>query len=131
MVVLTGVKKGVGVKIKKRLGKQPTKRPIFDQVLFNHIVFDSQAVPRPDPKDVYGIYRVRPRWNKVIQERMPFYTPSNPQTQTQQNWRGIFAGAVAGWQGLTDQQKAVYNLKAKYKNLSGYNLYLSEYLFSH
>lgn len=109
MVIITGAKKGLGIKIQKKLGNPGS----------------------PDPKDVCGIYRTRHRWGKVIQEKLPFYTPTNPQTGPQQNWRGIFSDAVAGWQALTDEQKNQYNEKAKYKNLSGYNLYISEYLYSH
>lgn len=81
--------------------------------------------------DTFGIYRVRHRWGKIIQEKMPYYVPTNPQTGAQQANRQKIANAVALWQTLTDEQKEVYNEKAKGKDYSGYNLYLSEYLLSH
>ena len=79
----------------------------------------------------YGVYRIQPTPNGQIIIKQKFYIPSNPQTVPQQANRSIFADAVSTWQGLTDEQKEVYNKKTKYKNLSGYNLYLSEYLLSH
>lgn len=42
--------------------------------------------------------------------------------------RSIFLAAVAAWSALTSEQKAVYNERAKSQNLTGYNLYVSEYM---
>lgn len=109
MVVITGTKYGIGVKIRKKLGHEDVSAPVEE----------------------HGIYRVRHRWGKVIQEKLPFYVPTNPQTVPQQANRQKMTNGVAAWQALTDEQKAVYNENAKGKNLSGYNLFLSEYLFSH
>lgn len=109
MVIITGIKKGIGVKIRGKLGHDGA----------------------PDPKGVYGIYRVRHRWGKVIQEKLPFYVPTNPQTGPQQANRQKMTDAVAAWQALTDEQQAVYNKNAIGKEMSGYNLFLQEYLLSH
>lgn len=79
---------------------------------------------------VSGIYRIRTIDGKQIQQKMKFYRPSNPQTAPQQSWRAVFANAIAGWQVLTPEQKAVYNESAKNKKMSGYNLYIREYLNS-
>ena len=81
--------------------------------------------------DICGIYQIRVRKGKQIIVKEKFYVPTNPQTEGQQAWRQIFADAIAGWQALTSEQKAVYNINAKYKPYSGYNLYLREYLQSH
>ena len=35
---------------------------------------------------------------------------------------------VVNWQGFTDEQKDVYNNRAKGLSMSGYNLYMSDYL---
>jgi len=109
MVVLTGFKKGIGVEIRKKLGHDGA----------------------PDPKGLYGIYRVRHRWGKTIQEKLPFYVPTNPQTEAQQAWRQVYADSVTAWQALTPEQKAVYNENAKGKKMSGYNFFQKEYLLSH
>jgi len=63
--------------------------------------------------------------------REDFYITKNPRTVSQQANRSKFADAVAGWQGLTSEQKEVYNLKIKGRHYSGYNAYLKEYLLSH
>jgi len=81
--------------------------------------------------DKYGIYRILTDNGKQIQVQEKFYIPTNPQTEAQQANRATFAAAIAGWQGLTDSQKDVYNQRAKYKPFSGYNLYISKYLLSH
>lgn len=80
--------------------------------------------------DFHGIYRVRVILGKSTQEKMDFYIPANPQTPGQQNWRAKLRAAVIAWLALTDEQKEVYNKKAKYKDYSGYNLYISEFLLS-
>lgn len=79
----------------------------------------------------FGIYQVRTRYGPPFVVREKFYEPSD---QTQPNKvarQNIFAAAVTGWQALTDQQKAVYNKNAIGKGMSGYNLFLREYLLSH
>jgi hypothetical protein len=38
-------------------------------------------------------------------------TPSNPQTQSQMNVRGIFAGIASAWSGLTEDQRLSFNSK--------------------
>ena len=80
---------------------------------------------------LYGIYQVRTYGGKQQTVLSPFYIPSNPQTETQQANSAKMTAAVLAWQGLTTEQKEVYNTRAKYKNLSGYNLYLREYLLSY
>jgi len=77
-----------------------------------------------------GIYRVISWFSRQKIQKMKFYRPFNPQTIPQQSWRTEFANAVAGWQALTPEQKAVYNESAKYKNMSGYNWYIREQLNS-
>lgn len=61
---------------------------------------------------------------------MKFYRPTNPQTIPQQALRGTFADGVANWQGLTTLEKVEYNNRAKGKKMSGYNLFLREYMLS-
>lgn len=77
-----------------------------------------------------GIYRMTKVKDRRVCQRLPYYEPTNPQTAEQQAWRANFANAVAAWQNLTEEQKDVYNEKAKGKNYSGYNLFLSQFLLS-
>lgn len=78
----------------------------------------------------FGIYQVRKGEKKKKTVKMKYYVPYNPRTATQQAWRSNFADAVSSWQSLTDTEKEKYNEKAKGNSLSGFNLYISEYLRS-
>jgi len=78
-----------------------------------------------------GIYQTQPTSKGRITRKLKFYVPTNPQTELQQANRSKFADAVLAWQNLTSQQKLSYNERASGKPLSGYNLFLKEYLLSH
>ncbi|HPS57879.1 MAG TPA: hypothetical protein PK514_07210 [Spirochaetota bacterium] len=54
--------------------------------------------------------------------------PSNPRTECQQAVRATFADAVRSWQQLSPDEKSVYNRKARYKPVKGYNLYISQFM---
>lgn len=71
-----------------------------------------------------------PRPSGRVHVRKVFYVPSNPQTAEQQANRSKFADAVSAWQALTAGQKEVYRLKSSGKHMSGYNVFLREYLIS-
>ncbi len=83
-----------------------------------------------DMDNIWGIYQRRHRRGKVIHARLKFYIPSNPQSATQQNNRTKFTAGMTAWTGLTQNQKNVYNERAKKKHLHGVNLFLREYLKS-
>jgi hypothetical protein len=70
------------------------------------------------------IFKQYKHWRAVL----PYYYPYNPQTETQQAWRGVFADAIGNWQGFDNQTKGHYNA-LKYPNvMSGYNRYIRFYL---
>lgn len=77
-----------------------------------------------------GIYQLRNSKKGRHSCRINFYNYVITHEPEQQTRREKFEAAVAGWQGLTTEQKEVYNQKAKNKHYSGYNLYLREYLLS-
>lgn len=77
-----------------------------------------------------GIYRTGSVAGRTRYYRDPYYIIKNPRTPAQQTNRGKYAAGVTGWQGLTDPQKEVYNQRAIGKKMSGYNLYLREFLLS-
>lgn len=78
-----------------------------------------------------GIYKIVVINGKQTQIREDYYVPTNPQTESQQANRQKLTNGVTAWQALTSSAKSVYNERAKYKKLSGYNLFLKEYLLSH
>ena len=79
----------------------------------------------------FGVYQMRVVDGKQVLVKGEYYVPSNPQTESQQANRQKLTNGVVAWQALTSPQKDVYNERAKYKSLSGYNLFLREYLLSH
>jgi hypothetical protein len=84
----------------------------------------------PDPLGVSGIYRIQRINGRKVQQKLPHYSPVNPKTEDQLVCQNKFADAVAAWQGLTEEQKNVYNSKTYPRHQSGYNKFLSEYLKS-
>lgn len=70
------------------------------------------------------------RYRNGLQEKYVYWTGENPQTPEQQAWRGVFAEAVATWQGLPWTFKEIYNLFANRNHLrmSGYNLFIRHYV---
>ena len=78
-----------------------------------------------------GIYRTDNVTGRTKFYREPYYITKNPRTETQQANRQKLADGVAAWKVLTPDEKNEYNIKAKGKHMSGYNLFLREYLLSH
>jgi hypothetical protein len=83
-----------------------------------------------DPILLSGIYRTDNVTGRTKCYREPYYITKNPRTESQQDNRLKFADAIAGWQGLTEEQQNQYNIRAKGKPLSGYNLFLREFMLS-
>ncbi len=54
--------------------------------------------------------------------------PLNPRTPLQQKNRSLFSQAVKAWQVLPDATRMIYNLRARGKTQSGYNIFISEYM---
>ena len=77
-----------------------------------------------------GIYQDRKCREGDIPTRTDFYNYGITHTAGQQARREKFDLAVAAWQGLTEAQKEVYRHRAIGKRMSGYNLFLSEYMLS-
>ncbi len=57
-----------------------------------------------------------------------YVIPRNPDTESQRAVRRSFGDAVRSWQVMLPDEKYSYNRKARYLNMSGYNLYISNYL---
>lgn len=78
-----------------------------------------------------GIYQMRKCKEGKIPIRINLYNYVITHTEAQQTNREKFADAVVAWQGLTSSEKLLYNERAKTTQMSGYNLFLKEYLRSH
>jgi hypothetical protein len=66
------------------------------------------------------------RYNKQCIRQ--YVIPRNPDTIAQRSNRQSFANAVKSWQALTEKEKNKYNRKASNLNMSGYNLYISDFM---
>ena len=118
MAIVDLSKYGVGVEIRKILRRDWTIYPLYPYKGGGYL---------PDLLD--GIYQMpRYPYGRVCR-RIDFYDYVITHTDAQQARREKFAAAVAAWQSLTPEQKKAYNKKAVGKHMSGYNLYLSEYMY--
>jgi hypothetical protein len=54
--------------------------------------------------------------------------PRNPDTEAQRAVRLAFGDAVRAWQSLSPDERYAFNRKVRYLNMSGYNLYISNYI---
>ena len=77
-----------------------------------------------------GIYSQRKIKGKVLTLVKKFYIPTNPQTELQQANRQKLAAGVLAWQELSEEQKNEYRTKAKNLPLTGFNLFIREYMLS-
>ena len=77
-----------------------------------------------------GIYQRVGAYGKFKLWLKDYLTTKNPRTEPQQTNRAKITSGVLAWQALTAEQKAVYNQKALGKHMSGYNVFLKEFLSS-
>jgi len=142
MPIVQGVEKIFSLEPRKILGRhRHYGRSMLGQSHFGDddiIVKVNVGVPGSHPhvkeiKEIVfsGIYSLKHLNNKRQFMREEYYIPYNPRTIPQQANRGILRDAVSAWQDLTNEQKLVYNNRAKGKNLSGYNIFIGEYVHSH
>jgi hypothetical protein len=75
-----------------------------------------------------GIFRVLNTYGHRHLWRNTYYFPKNPRYGPQQAWREKFGAGVTEWKGLTPEQKAPYNQRAVGLHMSGFNLFLREYM---
>jgi hypothetical protein len=66
------------------------------------------------------------RWNKQYARQHVKQRESN--TEAQKTMRHTFADAVKSWQVLIKNEKDKFNRRARHLNMSGYNLYISQYM---
>jgi len=81
--------------------------------------------------DAAGIYqRVLTLAGKETIQRSIF-RPTNPQTGPQQAWRGVFRAGVAAYHALTDAERLLLLKKARTRGMTGFNLFVGNWLQSH
>lgn len=61
-------------------------------------------------------------------QRRAYVIPFDPQTPEQLVCRAKFAAGVAAWQSLPINDKIVFNRRASKRNMTGFNLFLKDYM---
>lgn len=127
--------------------------PKFGQVHFGKNYFGDSEPPTENWKRSYAniplglqvrrqlgkrvIFRIRPGNGHagaiagvVYQDKYKYVVPSSINNSQSDSVRALFATAVSNWQSvLTTDQKTAYNKRAlKSMHMSGYNLYIREYI---
>ena len=120
MAVVDLAKIGVAVTIRKKLKRDMT---LYPQYPYKGGGFKPTLLQN-------GIYQMRPRKKGKIAVRMKFYAPPETAARLANPRRAVFAAGVAAWQALDASQKEFYRLKSFGKHMSGYNVFLHEYLIS-
>lgn len=130
MSEVKGIEKLLSAGPRKRLGifrKLGTFQLGFSRLGDDDIFLRREGFP---PMLLSGIYRSNSQFGETRFYRQRYYIPRNPRTAKQQLQRKKYADGVVAWQGLTDEQKDFYNQLSINRDLSGYNIFLKEYLLS-
>ena len=77
---------------------------------------------------VSGVYQTVHRGRKRWVQRIGYVVPNNPRSIPQQANRTKFADAVSAYQALTNEQKELLVWRARDRHMSGYNLFLREFM---
>lgn len=96
----------------------------FGRALFGEVEFG-------DVEILSGIYQTRETDFGKVPVRMAMYCPRNPRTETQQAQRAKYTAGALSWAPLSEAEKEVFKLRAFGQKMSGYNLFVKEYLLSH
>ena len=76
----------------------------------------------------YAIYQRRKTWHGIICIKERYYKSSNPHHPNCEVGQSKFRAGVKHWQGLTDEEQAIYNSYQYPTQMSGYNRFLHYYL---
>jgi len=131
MPEVVGLEKLLSFVAKKKFGGWPQYGT--SQFGYSHFGDDDvsiEVVGQP-PILLSGIYRTDNVTGQTRNYRQPYRIVRNPRSELQQANRQKMADGVIAWRGLTDYEKNQYNKNAVRKGMSGYNLFLHEYLRSH
>lgn len=131
MPKVTGLKKLYSTTARRKFGL----RCEFGCFQPGHVYFGAEPIVVSMGKygdvELSGIYQRRNAGGRSIYVRERYYIPKDNKTEVQLAQRQAVRNAVLSWQSLTNEQKLVYNERAKGKARSGYNIFVKEYLLSH
>ena len=117
------------VEFKDRLISADARKKLGIPNQYGYLIY---GVARYGEKNNFaGIYQTRHYKGGKYTVREKFYVPTESASRIANPRRVVFASAVSAWQALSTSQKQIYNIKCSGKHMSGYNVFLHEYLISH
>lgn len=119
MVIVDKPAAAIGFTVRRRIGQQGQ---------YGALLYGQAEYGHGDPR--HGVYQMRRGKERQIVVQEKFYEPSDQSQPNKVARQVIFDAAVAAWQGLTAEQKLPYDVRATRLKMSGYNLFLKEYLLS-
>ena len=111
---------GLGFTIRKKLNKPADVNPLKPNSRVN-------AFPTLLP----GVYKVWRRYGKITNWRCNFWVQPYPGSAKQSAHQAIFREGLEAWRLLTSSQKQVYKVKSYGKPMTGYNVFMKEFLLGH
>ncbi|MEI7961343.1 MAG: hypothetical protein WCI04_03325 [archaeon] len=120
MAVVDIAKLGIGFTIRKKLKKNLDIFPLEPNLGINGL-----------PNLPAGVYKLYHFGGKPVQVCCSLYSPVNHKTPNQLIWQAVYRAGVVAYKALTSEQKNVYRVRAYGKTMSGYNIFMKEYLLSH
>lgn len=117
MALVEGVNKLISFDARKRFGFSN----LYGTSHFGYSLYGDQN----SEAGIYKRQKLAKGWGL---SKMVFYWPSNPRTLAQQVRRIKFLDGRLNWLALTDGVRTSYNNKAIRFRMTGYNLFLSQYL---
>ena len=109
-----------------RTSQKPSFHVLNDPLLLE--TGDKIVLNYPYGHSSFGIYQRRPCREGKISCKSKFYNDRIPATPARLVCQSKFAAAVAAWKLLTPEQKILYNRRAVGRYMSGYNLFIKNYL---
>jgi len=111
--------------IRNRLGKDTGRFGLFH---YGNYEFGSE---NEIGRDFDGVYQMRHCIEGILPVKMRFQVTREEALSAPRvaNWNK-FKAAETAWHALTDEQRAVYNIRAKGTTRTGNNLFIREYMLS-
>lgn len=131
MTKVIGIRRPWAITVRKKFG-----RAVYEEngSIYGTNSYGVHEYGRGESKpetEYHGVYQMRRCKEGYIPVQMRFYKPTNPRTALQQSNRDKIRAGVIAWQALTNEQKLVYNKSAQGQQLTGYNLFIKNFLLSH
>jgi len=122
--------------------------PTFpDKITGKEIIIGTEARGSIQKIRTYQISYISPEGDSGPPERVqlqyPYHIPNQPDSQAQLDRRQVFSDGMTDWSGLANEEKEIWNEKAReeyrlrksrpgsYRVHSGCNLFMRDYLLTH